>query len=48
MTIDLAYNHTKCFGYNRDHMDNTLGLYIYANGAYIYANVIIFIMQKSW
>ena len=33
MTIDIAYKHTKCFGYNRDHMDNTLGLYIYANGA---------------
>ena len=29
MTIDIAYKHTKCFGYNRDHMDNTLGLYIY-------------------
>ena len=33
MTTDIAYKHTKCFDYNRDHMDNTLGLYIYANGA---------------
>ena len=32
MTIDIAYKHTKCFGYNRDHTDNTLGLYVYANG----------------
>ena len=23
MTIDIAYKHTKCFGYNRDHTDNT-------------------------
>ena len=33
MTIDIAYKHTKCFGYNRDHMDNTLGLYIYSHMA---------------
>ena len=31
--INIVWAINKCFGYNRDHMDNTLGLYIYANGA---------------
>ena len=35
MTRDIPYKHTECYGYYRDHMDNTKSVYIYI---YIYAN----------
>ena len=47
MTIDIAYKHTKCFGYNRDHMDNTLGLYIYAIASQITSLTIVYSTKEN-